>query len=473
MAAPRFAPHGSESARRLARGRSRKTTLIVCLALAVPAALIAGSLAHGVPRAPPAVHANGRGGSGQAAWAIWEAGTLLGGRYSEEPIRSMLMFVIAVFSALLETLLHKYQDVSGKESFQRHRLPQSERVKLPGGKNAHVLRWSSAAVRDGRSPARLTVVCIHGLADSSHSFVQWAQALVAQADLEDGTAVEVLALDLPGLGLTGPWTPSQPTGPCAASLRPYSREADVAFVREVLENAGILERGSSGAENHERPRLVLVGHSIGGAIAASFAATYPTDVDALVLACPWGLEYRSIRPEEYWSCSLLVSLAFSPCVWPVLHVLFCVMRYVTPLWVLNLVVPTAFGRTETVLGPARQREIAQRYHAMMLRKGNRQALHTRIAGMVDEERHAEEFHQAALQMIGSLRCPVQLQWGSLDEWLPVSRAAAWVDAVQAFSPPDRSVDLRILPMAGHCLHEQVPLLSAEAAWAHASRAVVS
>lgn len=102
-----------------------------------------------------------------------------------------------------------------------------------------------------------TLVLIHGLGSYMPAWSNNLAPLAADA--------RVIALDLPGYGRS-----DKPNAP-------YSMRYFVAKVRGLLETLEV-----------DNP--VLVGHSMGGQIALTYALMYPDEVRALVLASPAGLE---------------------------------------------------------------------------------------------------------------------------------------------------------------------------------------
>lgn len=379
-------------------------------------------------------------------------------------VTSIILPLLAVLVGAVALCRHWYAEIPADESFKHHCTPLSERWLIDDGV-VHVMCWraSQADMTDWSvqsSGARVftadaVVVCLHGLVDSSHAFIPWVDALRKEAERE-GTSVDVLAIDLPAHGLTGPWVPSVDSSKEESlALTPYSREADVYFVRQVLQFAGLVDQSI-----HPQRRVMLVGHSLGGAVATAYAASYSSEVHALVLASPWGLVYRCSVPEERWHCAKLISLALVPALWPLVRLVLALLRHVTPQLIVRLVSVSAFGSGQTIIGRAQRCAVADRYHAFMLRDGNRRALAERIALLVDEERHHVRWKSVALKYCASIQCPVQIQWGQLDEWLPASRVPAFVEALSAGT----DVDARLWPGVGHCSPEQVPTLSASAAW---------
>lgn len=108
------------------------------------------------------------------------------------------------------------------------------------------------------------IVAIHGLPGSSRDFRWLAPALVAR--------FRVIRVDLPGFGGT-PWT-----------TRPgYAPEDRAAFVTELLEALAL-------------PPALLVGHSMGGVVAAAAAEAAPDRVRALGFVSAPGLRlHRGLR----------------------------------------------------------------------------------------------------------------------------------------------------------------------------------
>lgn len=102
-----------------------------------------------------------------------------------------------------------------------------------------------------------TLVLIHGLGSYMPAWRNNVAALSEHA--------RVIALDLPGYGQSD------------KPLAPYSMRYFVAKIRGLLDALGV-----------ENP--VLVGHSMGGQIAMTYALQHPQEVAGLVLASPAGLE---------------------------------------------------------------------------------------------------------------------------------------------------------------------------------------
>jgi pimeloyl-ACP methyl ester carboxylesterase len=108
-----------------------------------------------------------------------------------------------------------------------------------------------AHVRDQGQPDAMPLLLIHGSLGSLHQWEGWV------AELKD--RYRLISVDLPGHGLTGAW----PRGD-------YSIEAFGDFI-EVLADALHLDR------------FAIAGHSMGGAVAWTFAATRPERVSHLIL----------------------------------------------------------------------------------------------------------------------------------------------------------------------------------------------
>ena len=114
-------------------------------------------------------------------------------------------------------------------------------------------------VREGRGPV---VVLLHGSGSSLDAFDEIAARLSPSCD--------VLRLDLPGFGMTGP----RPD-------RDYRIEAYVAFLGRFLDEQSVAD-------------CTLVGNSLGGNIAWNFALSFPDRVERLVLMNATGYPGKSL-----------------------------------------------------------------------------------------------------------------------------------------------------------------------------------
>src|SRR3984893_8334078 len=106
-------------------------------------------------------------------------------------------------------------------------------------------------VRAQGNPDGIPRVLIHGSIGSLYEWEGWARELAAQARL--------ISVDLPGHGLTGAWPRDE-----------YTVEAYADFIEVLVDTLNL-------------DRFVLAGHSLGGAVAWTFAATRPDRVSQLIL----------------------------------------------------------------------------------------------------------------------------------------------------------------------------------------------
>jgi pimeloyl-ACP methyl ester carboxylesterase len=122
-----------------------------------------------------------------------------------------------------------------------------------------------------------TLVFIHGLGSYLKFWRYQLDAFAAQG-------YRVIAVDLPGYGKS-----DKP-----ASF-PYTMEAMADAVRELVQTLGV-----------EHP--VLVGHSMGGQTALSYAIRYPEEPAALVLTSPAGFERFSWKEKAWFKRVLSTTL---------------------------------------------------------------------------------------------------------------------------------------------------------------------
>jgi len=131
-------------------------------------------------------------------------------------------------------------------------LANIDRIKL---KNGHT-RYNLLRSTNKESPVALL---IHGIA--SYSFV-WKH--LSESLHESG--FNVLSLDLYGRGFSD------------SPITRYDQHLFIGQIEELLQELGLFDH-----------QLILVGHSMGGAIATAFAAKYPDKISKLILLAPAGV----------------------------------------------------------------------------------------------------------------------------------------------------------------------------------------
>jgi pimeloyl-ACP methyl ester carboxylesterase len=238
-------------------------------------------------------------------------------------------------------------------------------------------------VRTGEGPP---VVLLHGFAASIYSWRDLIPALARQH--------EVVALDFPAFG--GSEVPAQ-----------LARGELPAVVTGLMDHLGIA-------------RASLVGNSMGGAVAATVAATRPERVDRLVLVDAAGFIQKSQRP---W----LLRVAGNRAGNAVLERLPLRRRL------------TVMALRQVYADPSRVTpEQVEEYLAPLSRPGMTAALASLLASSDDSG-----FPELARQ----IRAPTLVLWGEKDAWIPVAQADLFVAAI----PGARKV---ILSGCGHVPQEE-------------------
>lgn len=269
------------------------------------------------------------------------------------------------------------------------KLPRRELEVAFTTETSAFIRVAGARVHYRDEGAGPDLVLLHGMFASLHTWDGWVD------ELRDD--YRVLRVDLPGFGLTGPWS------------RDYSIDSYVAFLEAF---AAALDLDS----------FALAGHSLGGAIAWRYALEHDR-VAKLALVAPYG--YRSRR----------YPLAVTLCRIPVVSRL---LPIATPRWFVAYNVRSAFGDRRRITP-----ETIDRYHALLMRDGNREAALRAIRRL--RPRRTDDLE--------ALGVPTLVLWGTADRWIHVGNAARFARDI-----PDCAVVT--YDGGGHVLMEERPARTA-------------
>lgn len=242
-------------------------------------------------------------------------------------------------------------------------------------------------VRDSGAKNAPAVILIHGFGASLHTWEPWAKVLA--------TDHRVIRFDLPGSGLSSP----DPTGN-------YTDARSMQVLIALMDTRGVAKAS-------------IIGNSIGGRMAWTFAAMYPDRIDKLVLVAPdgfasSGFEYG--KPPEVTATMQL-------------------MRYVLPKFMLKLSLKPAYADPNFLTD-----ELTNRYFDLMLGAGSREALLARMAQttLVDP-----------VPLLKRIQAPTLLLWGEQDGMIPFANSAEYLKGIP-------NVKLVSLNGVGHLPHEESP-----------------
>ena len=222
-------------------------------------------------------------------------------------------------------------------------------------------------VRDSGPREAPAVLLLHGFGASLQAWDVWAQGL--------STTHRVIRIDLPGSGLS----PPDPD-------RDYTDARSLQMLVRLLDDLGV-------------PRASVVGHSMGGRIAWTFAARHPERTDKLVLVAPDG--FASFGFEYGKAMDVPASLGL--------------MRHVLPQPLLRMNLQAAYAQPETLTDA-----LTTRYHELLRAPGARQAMLDRLQQTVLQE---------PLPLLRQIRAPTLLVWGEADAMIPFANARDYLQAM--------------------------------------------
>jgi len=241
------------------------------------------------------------------------------------------------------------------------------------------------------------LVLIHGTAASLHTWQGWAAELRSRK--------RVITFDLPGFGLTGPFTGQYPRDD-------YHVDNLARFTLDLMDALKV-------------PRFAIGGNSLGGEVAWRVAAMSPARVDRLILVDATGYAFK---PE-------LVPLGFRVTRVPVIN---RVGEYLTPRVLVEQSVRDVYADPARVTGA-----LVDRYFELLTREGNRHALNRRMEIVATD---------LAPDRIKTLKLPTLILWGAKDRLVPPASA-------HQFQHDIAGSQLVIFPGLAHVPHEEDPRAS--------------
>jgi pimeloyl-ACP methyl ester carboxylesterase len=291
-------------------------------------------------------------------------------------ISSGVLLIAGLLIALLWT-----PDLPRTELEARYAAPPSE-FKIVEGVRLHL--------RDSGSPSSPALILLHGFGSSLHTWDAWA------AELEK--TFRVIRIDLPGSGLTGP----DPSGN-------YSDDRALQIISSLMK-----------ALNLEK--ATLIGNSIGGRIAWSFAAKHPQRIEKLILISPDGFASPGFEYGKAPSVPGVLSL----------------MKWTLPKFLLKMNIYPAYANPKAL-----SNETLLRYHDMMRAPGVRAAMLDRMQQIMLKD---------PVPILKTIQTPTLLLWGQKDAMIPLSNAQDYLKAI----PNSHLISLESL---GHVPHEEGPTMS--------------
>jgi pimeloyl-ACP methyl ester carboxylesterase len=288
--------------------------------------------------------------------------------------------LLVVVGVLIASLVRPDLDPAALEG--RYATPDSVFIEVDG------LR---VHVRDTKASGGPALVLLHGSMSSLHTWDGWIEELSPD--------VRVVAIDLPGHGLTGP-----------DSRGRYSPSGMVEVVHTVVD---AMDLG----------QVVIGGNSMGGGVAWRYAILHPDEVAGLVLVGSTGFQGQGGGPPAVMNVYRL------PAVGPI-------VQRVTPRFAVARVLATTYGDPDRL-----DDATIDRYWELLRREGNRAATVDRFrAGGGDD---------GLVDRIGEVDVPVLVLWGALDTWIPLEAGERLAAAIPG-------ADLVVFDDLGHVPMEEGP-----------------
>lgn len=171
-------------------------------------------------------------------------------------MRGLIVLLVLVLLVVLGAVVFfSDPDMRAIELEAKYAKPPSQFVTLPSGARVH---YRNQGQRNGPP-----LILLHGSNASLHTWEPWVDQI--------GDAFQMISVDLPSHGLTGP-TPGDD----------YSQEGMAKFVAEFATAIAV-------------DRFAIAGNSMGGGVAARVAIMYPERVTHLILVDAAGMPTKAPR----------------------------------------------------------------------------------------------------------------------------------------------------------------------------------
>lgn len=266
--------------------------------------------------------------------------------------------LLLIFGALGLGLL-RAPDRPAESLVARWAPPPSEFIAVHG----QVVHLRDEGPREDPEP----IVLLHGTSSSLHTWEGWVKGLADRR--------RVITLDLPGFGLTGPFTDE---AAARYGRDDYRGDTLARFVWDVLDTLKV-------------ERAIVGGNSLGGEVAWRMATLAPARTSRLILVDASGTLFV---PES-------IPLGFQLARVPVLN---RAGEYFLPRSVVRQGLENTWGDPTRITD-----DVVDRYYELALREGNRRALGLRVA-QLERGAHADR--------LDTLKLPTLILWGRRDRLIP-------------------------------------------------------
>jgi pimeloyl-ACP methyl ester carboxylesterase len=298
----------------------------------------------------------------------------------------VLILIVSVLSAMFAGRHYMgFVDLDPAVVNSRYANEESQFIKLDGLQQGIELHYRDEGKQDAP-----VLFLLHGIMASLQTWDGWVKAL--QDDFR------IIRVDIPGFGLTGPYSDGI-----------YNIERSVDMVDQLSDKLGI-------------ESFFLAGNSMGGYISWNFALVHPEKVKRLILLDAAGYPFKP---------PMMLEILQTP-------VLKQAVGFLTPRFIVTHTLNEVYGDASKV-----NDELIDRYHQLMLREGNRQAVVDVFASISDVDNSA----------IKQLKVPTLIQWGANDAWIPLVNA-------QKFSDDIEGAKTIVYPGVGHIPMEEIAEISA-------------
>lgn len=294
-------------------------------------------------------------------------------------VTRLRLLLLSAAALLTAAAVWAYTPDLGRDTLEQRYLATRTDLREIDGVTLHL--------RDTGPRGAPALILLHGLGASLHTWEPWARAL-------DST-YRVIRFDFPGHGLSGP-----------AAETDYRDDRTRRLLTALLDSLRI-------------PRATLIGNSLGGRIAWSFAAESPERVNKLVLISPDGFASPGFEYDKPADVPSVLA----------------VMRWVLPRSVLRANLVPAYAKTDRLTD-----SIVTRYHDLMRAPGNRDAMLLRMQQTMLTD---------PLPRLRRIAAPTLLLWGEQDQMIPIANAADYLRAMP-------QAELVRLPDVGHLPFEEAP-----------------